>query len=57
MKFMSGSAEGCYLGCRVVRENEKWLGRFLGFSRKCRSVSVGFEKKKEKKKRTETERF
>ena len=51
MKFMSGSAEGCYLGCRVVSENEKWLGGFLGFSQKCRSVSVGFEKKKEKKRK------
>jgi len=26
-------------------ENERWLGRFFGFSPKCRSVSVGFENK------------
>ena len=32
---------------RVVNRNEKWLGRFFGFAPKCRSVSVGFNKKTE----------
>ena len=50
----SSCARSIVLYVRVLHaglwtENEKWLDRFLGFSPKCRSGSVGFENKTEKK--------